>query len=98
MDILALLGIQQGKRGLVMPWLLWLVLAIWCSRRHQSRYSHHSDDYYFQDYMFLHFHISHSLHSDFHPLVNLFPRYLLEVVTFVAVIVVSMASPLQNSQ
>ena len=23
MDILALLGIQQGKKGLVMPWLLW---------------------------------------------------------------------------
>lgn len=28
MDILALLGIQQGKRGLVMPWLLWYLLEV----------------------------------------------------------------------
>ena len=37
MDVLALLGIQQGKRGLVMPWLLWLV---WSSISRQSDYSH----------------------------------------------------------
>ena len=61
MDILALLGIQQGKRGLVMPWLLWSVF-VWCH---------------------------HSFRSCLFEILSV-PRYLLEVVTFVAVIVVSM--------
>ena len=41
MDVLALLGIQQGKRGLVMPWLLWLVLVlVWSPFSHRLFHPH----------------------------------------------------------